>query len=212
MSVQVLNNYISDKESRTIINAMTPYIVGSDRPGMAEAQYEDSIKTLFKIYAGQSIFDKEEEHEAGLLYTQVVNKVGKEISEFYGVEAVPVSAIFAEVSKGGQNGLHCDSVMLDGTPWEDNNDNLKDLEFSALVYLNTSGVDYEGGQIEFPEQKITITPETGKLVFFRGDIDHPHQVFEVTAGKRYTLILFYGRAEQAYQYLQFKSEREFGGI
>jgi predicted 2-oxoglutarate/Fe(II)-dependent dioxygenase YbiX len=212
MSVQVINNYISESDAKTIIDVMKPYLVESHRPGMSDAHYENSTKLLYDIYDGKSVFEDEERHLAGLLYTETINRVAKEISKFYGVDVVPLSPIFAEVSEGGHNGLHCDSIQLDGTPWEDGNDGLDDLEFSALVYLNTSGEDYVGGEINFPKQKIAVTPEVGKLVFFRGDIDHPHEVFEVTEGKRYTLILFFGRSENTKQYLQYKSEREFGGI
>lgn len=212
MSVQIVEEYITANQASLIVDSFSRYLVKSERTGMAEAQYEDTEKALFNIYDGQPIIDDEESAEAAALFTEVVNGVAKEISNFYGVEAVVASAIFAEVTEGGKNGLHCDSVMLDGTPWDDGNEQLKDLEFSALVYLNTSGVDYEGGQVEFPNQKITVTPEAGKLVFFRGDIDHPHEVFEVTAGKRYTLVLFYGRADKVQQYQRYRNERGFGGV
>jgi predicted 2-oxoglutarate/Fe(II)-dependent dioxygenase YbiX len=212
MSVQIFDNYISGEQAKIIIDGLSPYLVKSDRIGMSEAQYEDPTKALFNIYDGKPIIDNEESLDAATLFTEIVNDVAKEISKFYNVEAVVASSIFAEVAEGGFNGLHCDSVMLDGTPWDDNNEALDNLEFSALVYLNTSGVDYEGGQIEFPNQKIRVTPEAGKMVFFRGDIDHPHEVFEVTAGKRYTLVLFYGRASEVKQYQRFLSERDFGGI
>lgn len=211
MSVQVLNNYISKEDSKTIIESLSPYLVKSDRIGMSEAQYENPTKVLHNIYEGKPIVDDEAALPGATLFTEIVNRVGKEISDFYNVDAIIASSIFAEVSEGGKNNLHCDSVMLDGRPYE-GGDGLEDIEFSALVYLNTSGVDYEGGEIEFPKQKITITPEVGKLVFFRGDIDHPHQVLEITAGKRYTLVLFYGRADKVHQYQRFLSERDFGGV
>lgn len=212
MSVQIVEEYITGDQASLIIESLSPYLVKSERTGMAEAQYEDPSKALFNIYDGKPIIDNPRSLDGAKLFTEVVNNVAKDIGSFYGVEAVPASAIFAEVTEGGKNGLHCDSVMLDGTPWDDGNDSLKDLEFSALVYLNTSGIDYEGGQVEFPNQKITVTPQAGKLVFFRGDIDHPHEVFEVTAGKRYTLVLFYGRADKVEQYQRYKNEREFGGV
>lgn len=212
MSVQIIEEYITEDQARLIISSFSKYLVQSDRIGMAEAQYEDPDKALFNIYGGKPIIDDADSLEAATLFTNAVNGIADKISEFYDVDAVPATAIFAEITEGGQNGLHCDSVMLDGTPWEDGNDQLKDLEFSALLYLNNSGVDYDGGQVEFPNQKITVTPQAGKLVFFRGDIDHPHQVFEVTAGKRYTLVLFYGRADKVEMYQRYKFEREFGGV
>lgn len=212
MSVQVINNYISKNEAIAIIDVMRPYLQKSVRPGMSESNFEDPSSILYEIYSGRSIFKDNDRHEAGLIFTKTINRIAKDISDFYDVHAVPLNPIFAEVSSGGQNGLHCDSVHLDGTPWDDQNDELESLEFSALVYLNTSGEDYFGGEINFPKQKITVTPEVGKLVFFRGDIDHPHEVFEVTEGSRYALVLFFGRAEKTKRYLQYSSELDFGGI
>jgi hypothetical protein len=120
--------------------------------------------------------------------------------------------MLAEISEGGHNqALHCDSVQLDGTPWDDGNTMLEDLEFSALVYLNTSGIDYTGGTIYFPNQEINLMPKTGQMIFFRGDIEHPHGVSEVTSGKRYALILFYGRSDRVKSYLQYKAGEKMGG-
>jgi predicted 2-oxoglutarate/Fe(II)-dependent dioxygenase YbiX len=87
---------------------------------------------------------------------------------------------------------------------------LEDLEFSALVYLNTCGVDYAGGNIYFPNQNIDLMPKAGQMIFFRGDIDHPHGVSEVTSGKRYALVLFYGRSDRVKAYLQYKAGEAMG--
>ena len=175
---------------------------------MSEAQYPDPKSVLFNIYKNKPMLDQTDNEKTNLasrLVPQIINDIGKKIGEYYGTEVVIASSIFAEITEGGKNVLHCDSIMLDGTPYEDG-DGLEDIEFSALLYLNNSGADYEGGQINFPKQDITISPETGKLVFFRGDIDHPHQVFEITKGARYTFILFYGRASEVRQYQQFLAE------
>jgi hypothetical protein len=211
MSVQIIDNFISNDEAQILIDSLVPHLVPSERYGMAETQFEDYKKILKNVYAGKSIFENEKDHEAGLLFTETVNRVAGKINDFYGVDVVPLNPMFAEISEGGKNdGLHCDSVQIDGTPWDDENTGLEHLEFSALVYLNTSGVDYEGGSIYFPNQKLDIAPKAGQMIFFKGDIDHPHGVSEVTSGKRYALILFYGRSDLAKAYLQYKAGEPMG--
>jgi hypothetical protein len=211
VSVQIIDNFISDNDAKTIVDALSPHLVVSERFGMAETQFKDYMKVLKNIYARKSIFEDGEFQEAGLLYTETIGRVADEINTFYGVDVVPINPMLAEISKGGKNdGLHCDSVQLDGSPWDDGNTMLEDLEFSALVYLNTSGVDYEGGKIHFPNQDLEVMPKTGQMIFFRGDIDHPHGVSEVTSGKRYALVLFYGRADRVKTYLQYKAGEPMG--
>lgn len=211
VSVQIIDNFISENDAKAIVDALSPHLVASERFGLSETRFEDYMKILKHIYDGKSIFEDEENIEAGLLYTQTINRVAEQINSFYGVDVVPINPMLAEISEGGKNdGLHCDSVQLDGTPWDDGNTMLEDLEFSALVYLNTSGVDYTGGNIYFPNQGIDLIPKTGQMIFFKGDIDHPHGVSEVTSGKRYALVLFYGRSDRVKTYLQYKSGKPMG--
>lgn len=209
MSVQVIDNFISDSDAQALIDDLSPYLVPSERPAMAETRFKDYMGVLRNIYSEKPILEKEPSGLGLLLFSQIINRVAKEINKFYDVDVVAINPMLAEISEGGKNdGLHCDSVQLDGTPWDDGNTMLEDLEFSALVYLNTSGTDYSGGGIYFPNQGLTVLPKTGQLIFFRGDIDHPHGVAEVTSGKRYALVLFYGRSDRVKAYLQYKSGQE----
>ena len=59
---------------------------------------------------------------------------------------------------------------------------------SGLLYLND---DYEGGELVFPEQSLSIKAEAGSLIFFEGDYKKPHGVNEVISGNRYNLVTFY---------------------
>jgi hypothetical protein len=206
MSVQIIDNFISDSDAKAIIDDLSPYLVASDRVSMSETRFEDYMGVLRNIYDNKPILDGKMSGPGLTLFTETVNRVGKEINGFYDVDVVPINPQMAEISKGGKNdGLHCDSVQIDGSPWDDGNEMLYDLEFSALVYLNTSDIDYIGGKISFPNQELEIKPKTGQMIFFRGDIDHPHAISEVIDGKRYALVLFYGRSNKVKAYLQYKA-------
>jgi len=111
VSVQIIDNFISDSEAEAIVNALSPHLVASERFGLSETRFEDYMKILKHIYDGESIFEGQDNAEAGLLFTQIVNNVAKKINDFYGVDVVAINPQLAEISKGGKNdGLHCDSV------------------------------------------------------------------------------------------------------
>jgi predicted 2-oxoglutarate/Fe(II)-dependent dioxygenase YbiX len=82
--------------------------------------------------------------------------------------------------------LHADAETLDGgenhTSWR---------LVTAMLYLNTCGVDFKGGQIVFPRIGQTVEPKAGLLVGFRCDGIHAHQVPEVTSGERRALAFWF---------------------
>jgi len=77
-----------------------------------------------------------------------------------------------EWAAGSGMGPHCD-----------NYDGHTTLAFSMIVYLND---DYEGGEIEFPNQGVSIKPQEGSLIVFPSNEPYLHKVNEVLSGKRYT--------------------------
>lgn len=58
---------------------------------------------------------------------------------------------------------------------------------SALIYLND---DYEGGEIVFPKQNLTIKPKSGMLIAFPGNPMYPHSVNPCYGNLRYTISLW----------------------
>jgi hypothetical protein len=211
MSVQIIDNFISDSDAETIIRDLSPHLVASERPAMSETRFKDYMGVLKSIFEGKPILEEESSDPGLALFTKTINRVGDEIAKFYGVEVAPINPMMALISKGGKNdGYHCDSVQLDGSPWDDGNTMLDDMEFSALVYLNNHGIDYTGGQIHFLNQDLLVSPKAGQMIFFRGDVDHPHSVSEVLSGERYALVLFYGRSDRVKTYLQYKAGQTMG--
>lgn len=51
--------------------------------------------------------------------------------------------------------------------------------------------NFEGGELFFPRQNLTVKPETGALVLFPANFTHPHEVKPVTKGTRYSLVTWF---------------------
>jgi len=68
--------------------------------------------------------------------------------------------------------------------------------YAAFLYLNR---DFEGGVLQFPDQDISIVPQTGMLAVFDGGFNNMHEVSIITSGVRYTIGSFWDdREEDAY--------------
>ncbi len=122
-----------------------------------------------------------------LEFTKACLAVKKEVESFFDLELSFTNCMYAYMLPGASNPLHSDNSQLDGTPYHE----AEETDYSALIYLNDSGTDYEGGDISFPLQEITISPKKGMIIFFKGDHHHPHGVDEVTKGERKTVVLFF---------------------
>jgi hypothetical protein len=68
--------------------------------------------------------------------------------------------------------------------------------YAAFLYLND---DFEGGMLQFPDQKISLKPKVGMLAAFDGGFNNMHEVTLITNGVRYTVGSFWDdREEDAY--------------
>jgi predicted 2-oxoglutarate/Fe(II)-dependent dioxygenase YbiX len=129
------------------------------------------------------------EDDASILkFTQSVLDVKKDMEKFFGIELSLTNCNYAAMLPGSLNPLHSDSTELDGRAYHDD----EETQYSALIYLNSSGEEYEGGDILFPKQKTRISPKVGTVVFFKGDHHYPHQVEKVISGERRTIVMFFG--------------------
>ena len=63
------------------------------------------------------------------------------------------------------------------------------ITFSTLIYLNDN---YEGGEIEFPEQNIKIKPEEGSVLIFPTYHPFIHKSYEVKNGYKYFVLAEFG--------------------
>jgi hypothetical protein len=67
-------------------------------------------------------------------------------------------------------------------PHFDGQDGNKSLAFSLVAYIND---DYEGGEISFPNQNVTIKPKAGSLIMFPSQEPFLHEVKPIISGTRY---------------------------
>ena len=93
---------------------------------------------------------------------------------------------------------HSDNTDLEGKDmgWGDNK------QYSG-IYLN-SHPDYAGGILRFRDHGIDVVPEAGSFLSMPGGIENIHSVTEVTAGTRYTIVIFWDYADAWYSEAELK--------
>lgn len=195
MAIQVLNDYISIDFARSLSSFLEPLLKDTPRAGMRSALgYETSSEAARVGYGYPAVSGYENTAYEPIVKNieDLYKKVRTTLEDHFGVEMDLVNCVYQELTTGASNELHADRTRLDGTPWREDGVE-EELEFSALLYMNTHGVDYEGGEIEFPLQNLVITPKTGQFVFFKGDLDHIHEVKTVLSGTRKNLVFFFSR-------------------
>lgn len=63
---------------------------------------------------------------------------------------------------------------------------------ACICYFNTSGVDYDGGEIIFPYHNLTLKPKAGDILFFPANFLAAHEVDRINSGSRYSYLEYYG--------------------
>lgn len=198
MKINQIQNFTLLPYINKVINQYSHKLIHVDeRPGF----YED-VYTSRKILRPVPIENKDDikfeghetdsEKEAIFILDNWIYLAKKEIEKHYGVGPLnKFEGGMVKLVKGSSNGPHSDMYNMDGTRYDgDGRD--ENLEYSALLYLSEYGVDFTGGELYFPNQDFTVEPQRGKLVFFQGDLEHIHEVKEVTSGERYALVMFFG--------------------
>lgn len=129
---------------------------------------------------------------ASLAITNAILRSKSAIEQHYGLDLDLVQAAHTTIYPGPGIDMHSDSTELDGSPLKEDGTHVE-MEYSAILYLNSCGIDYEGGEIYFPKQNMTYSPACGSLIHFKGDADRIHMVNDVLSGKRIAIIMFFSR-------------------
>ncbi|XP_022942569.1 prolyl 3-hydroxylase 1 isoform X1 [Cucurbita moschata] len=119
-------------------------------------------------------------------FVSIRERLKEKAEEFFGCEYELFVEFTGLISwtRGARIGWHSD----------DNRPYLKQREFTAVCYLNSYGVDFEGGLFHFQDgEPKTISPLCGDCVMYTADSLNVHSVDEVTSGERLTLTLWFTR-------------------
>ncbi len=112
------------------------------------------------------------------------------IREFYGADKVwNEFTLLSNLHGGDHHPLHADNERKDVNGiWIPNHTSQRN--YSAVLYLNTSGSDFQGGHIVFPELGQDIIPRSGLLIGFPSNRNFLHQTTPVTQGNRFAVSLW----------------------
>jgi hypothetical protein len=204
----IINNFLTEEECKTLTTLLDPLAKPSPREGIDTALgfRNSSLASVAGISApiSEELNYSEYPSEIDLL-TRVFLDVKLKFEEVFGTSAALTQGLYQVMNIGGLNDLHSDTTDLDGNPLQPDG-TPEEMEWSGLLYLNTCGIDYVGGEIVFPKQDLSLAAKAGDLVIFPGDFEHVHSVNVVTEGQRKNLVFFYGRPEN------IGSERSFFDI
>jgi hypothetical protein len=71
--------------------------------------------------------------------------------------------------------------------------NMSSYDYSAVLYLNTQGGGFDGGDFAFVDdhEDEVVEPRAGRCVLFASGFEHLHRVGKVTRGSRFVLASWY---------------------
>jgi hypothetical protein len=186
--INIIENFISKDTCEFLINVLKKHTVEDPkRKGFHIALNLDHFAALSILDKSELFERKDDEFNlAAKKIEEIINNITKEVSKFYNIEYILKTFCYTKMDVGTKNRIHADNKYIDF------DGNIKDRtseieDRSVLLYLND---DYEGGNLEFPNQNISLKPKTGTLVFFEGNEDTIHGVSEVLSGERINLISF----------------------
>jgi hypothetical protein len=122
----------------------------------------------------------------------LIGKIREEIETDYGV-AVETAGALLQWRCGPNEGTnvyefsHVDKA------------NRLQYDFSAVLYLSTSGVDFTGGSFAFNDEgeDRLVPPVAGRLVTFSSGAENVHQARAVESGERFNLAAWYTVVDQS---------------
>ncbi|KAI3497972.1 hypothetical protein L1887_33635 [Cichorium endivia] len=121
-----------------------------------------------------------------LPFIPIREKLKEKVEEFFDCEYELCIEFTGLISwcKGASIGWHSD----------DNRPYLKQRDYAAVCYLNSYGVDFNGGLFHFQDgNPTTFIPMAGDVLIYTADNRNVHSVEEITDGERLTLTLWFTR-------------------
>lgn len=137
--------------------------------------------SLFASYAGNGLANT---------LADLRQRVVEKAQSFFDENGLRVEfTLLSQMRPGDAHGLHADNErrhpaggwVPNHTPYHSH---------AAMVYLNTSGTDYQGGAICFPGHGMAVAPQAGDLVSFLCSHVHEHEVKTIESGMRYSISIW----------------------
>lgn len=185
MSVFKISNLISEESANAIISTLDPLSQYTPREKVKVALGFDPA-----MAARVGIEEDVPNDTLNKDITKAFQKSLESVQNIFGKDISLVQSFYNSMEPGAVHGLHCDNCNLDGSPLQEGVE--EPNKWSAILYLNTQNKDFSGGEVVFPKQDTKLSPVAGDFVFFKTDVDHPHEVLEITSGERKCLVFFYG--------------------
>lgn len=136
-------------------------------------------------------------------YTNILSLAQQHVEDRFKVKVTKEQFLISRWREGREQRPHIDYLK------DEENNNIKDLyeagmddnfinefkerfkakHYSTIIYLNDN---FEGGELYFPQyDNLTLKPETGMMICFKGDTHHLHGVKEIIKNIRYTISIFW---------------------
>lgn len=127
--------------------------------------------------------------EIGDIMTAVRERVVTAVKKFFDVsDEQPELTLLSEMRTTDCHLLHADAERQVMGGWGPNHTYWR--THVGLLYLNTSGADFEGGLLKLPVLGRTIAPAAGMLVSFPTGHRYVHEVTSVISGRRLSLAIW----------------------
>lgn len=161
-NIKVFNNYLSKDECNKLIDLINNTETSNNRLLQSDMFNNTTLSLLY--YDSLSVAEK---------YMPEVHSL---IQKEYQVTVKPRHARFAQWKH-----INSQSITVDDMGLQDKN------HIAGWIYLND---DYEGGELLFINQKVSIRPKVGDLITYPGNIHYWYTV-EPTNGSRYIMPLWF---------------------
>ncbi|MXO97201.1 2OG-Fe(II) oxygenase [Erythrobacter aquimaris] len=131
--------------------------------------------------------------------------LGRKIDEALGIDCAHAETIQGQRYHVGEQYLHHRDYFREERPhWQNERRRGGQRSWTAMVYLNTVEA---GGETEFPELDLLVTPETGLLIAWdnmtrkgRPNRNTRHAALPVEAGEKYVITQWYRQEEWSRNY------------
>ncbi len=165
-NVKIFNNYLSKEECDNIIELINRTETSNNRLLQSDASGNPSLSLLY--------YDS-------LTYSErYIPQIQALLEKEYNVKLKPRNSRFAQWVHNNST-----AIPIDDLGHKDSN------HLAGWVYLNN---DYDGGEVSFVHQGLSIKPNSGDLVLFPGNIHYWYNV-EAANGSRYIMPLWFDFVE-----------------